>query len=127
MFYQGALSEEGLLVYLRVLHTFLSQLPVSPASASCHDSASDSEEESEEADKPSSPVSPVPCIWGAAMQAAPWDLLTFCPPIVSVTRVRPASSLCREAPSAPLPQFVMIGNSLFHRSQYIYGSVNGDT
>nr|XP_024646483.1 ubiquitin-protein ligase E3C [Macaca nemestrina] len=53
--YLGALSEEGLLVYLRVLHTFLSQLPVSPASASCHDSASDSEEESEEADKPSSP------------------------------------------------------------------------
>uniref|UniRef100_A0A8I5T5J5 Ubiquitin-protein ligase E3C n=1 Tax=Pongo abelii TaxID=9601 RepID=A0A8I5T5J5_PONAB len=53
--YLGALSEEGLLVYLRVLQTFLSQLPVSPASASCHDSASDSEEESEEADKPSSP------------------------------------------------------------------------
>nr|XP_055125786.1 ubiquitin-protein ligase E3C isoform X2 [Symphalangus syndactylus] len=53
--YLGALSEEGLLVYLRVLQTFLSQLPVSSASASCHDSASDSEEESEEADKPSSP------------------------------------------------------------------------
>uniref|UniRef100_A0A2K6NHQ1 Ubiquitin-protein ligase E3C n=1 Tax=Rhinopithecus roxellana TaxID=61622 RepID=A0A2K6NHQ1_RHIRO len=53
--YLGALSEEGLLVYLRVLQTFLSQLPVSPASASCHDSASDSEEENEEADKPSSP------------------------------------------------------------------------
>ncbi|XP_011927705.1 PREDICTED: ubiquitin-protein ligase E3C isoform X4 [Cercocebus atys] len=53
--YLGALSEEGLLVYLRVLQAFLSQLPVSPASASCHDSASDSEEESEEADKPSSP------------------------------------------------------------------------
>uniref|UniRef100_A0A2K5DV23 Ubiquitin-protein ligase E3C n=1 Tax=Aotus nancymaae TaxID=37293 RepID=A0A2K5DV23_AOTNA len=53
--YLGALSEEGLLVYLRVLQTSLSQLPVSPASASCHDSASDSEEEGEEADKPSSP------------------------------------------------------------------------
>ncbi|XP_017201138.1 ubiquitin-protein ligase E3C isoform X2 [Oryctolagus cuniculus] len=53
--YLGALSEEGLLVYLRVLQTFLSQLPVSPASASCHDSASDSEDESEEADKPKSP------------------------------------------------------------------------
>lgn len=56
--YKGALSEEGLLVYLRVLQTFLSQLPVSPASASCPDSASDSEEEVEEADKqPSAPVS----------------------------------------------------------------------
>uniref|UniRef100_A0A8C7C410 HECT-type E3 ubiquitin transferase n=1 Tax=Neovison vison TaxID=452646 RepID=A0A8C7C410_NEOVI len=54
--YLGALSEEGLLVYLRVLQTFLSQLPVSPASASCPDSASDSEEEVEEADKqPSAP------------------------------------------------------------------------
>ncbi|KAK2494132.1 hypothetical protein MC885_018998 [Smutsia gigantea] len=47
----GALSEEGLLGYLRVLQTFLSRLPVSPASTSCQDSASDSEEESEEADK----------------------------------------------------------------------------
>uniref|UniRef100_A0A8C5XG34 HECT-type E3 ubiquitin transferase n=1 Tax=Microcebus murinus TaxID=30608 RepID=A0A8C5XG34_MICMU len=56
--YLGSLSEEGLLVYLRVLQTFLPQLPVSPASASCQDSGSDSEEESEEADKPTSPVSP---------------------------------------------------------------------
>ncbi|XP_044942212.1 ubiquitin-protein ligase E3C isoform X3 [Mustela putorius furo] len=54
--YLGTLSEEGLLVYLRVLQTFLSQLPVSPASASCPDSASDSEDEVEEADKqPSAP------------------------------------------------------------------------
>uniref|UniRef100_A0A8C9DJG0 Ubiquitin-protein ligase E3C n=1 Tax=Prolemur simus TaxID=1328070 RepID=A0A8C9DJG0_PROSS len=53
--YLGALSEEGLLVYLRVLQTFLPQLPVSPANASCQDSASDSEEESEEAGKPTSP------------------------------------------------------------------------
>uniref|UniRef100_A0A2K6EW34 HECT-type E3 ubiquitin transferase n=1 Tax=Propithecus coquereli TaxID=379532 RepID=A0A2K6EW34_PROCO len=53
--YLGALSEDGLLVYLRVLQTFLPQLPVSPASAGCQDSASDSEEESEEADKPTSP------------------------------------------------------------------------
>ncbi|XP_075862873.1 ubiquitin-protein ligase E3C isoform X2 [Microcebus murinus] len=53
--YLGSLSEEGLLVYLRVLQTFLPQLPVSPASASCQDSGSDSEEESEEADKPTSP------------------------------------------------------------------------
>ncbi|XP_072619364.1 ubiquitin-protein ligase E3C isoform X2 [Vulpes vulpes] len=54
--YLGTLSEEGLLVYLRVLQTFLSQLPVSPASTSCQDSASDSEDEGEEADKqPSTP------------------------------------------------------------------------
>ncbi|XP_047552066.1 ubiquitin-protein ligase E3C isoform X5 [Lutra lutra] len=54
--YLGTLSEEGLLVYLRVLQTFLSQLPVSPASASCPDSASDSEDEVEEADQqPSAP------------------------------------------------------------------------
>ncbi|ELW69801.1 Ubiquitin-protein ligase E3C [Tupaia chinensis] len=53
--YLGALSEEGLLVYLRVLQTFLSQLPVSPASTSCQDSASDSEEEGDEANKPTSP------------------------------------------------------------------------
>uniref|UniRef100_A0A452SL94 Ubiquitin-protein ligase E3C n=1 Tax=Ursus americanus TaxID=9643 RepID=A0A452SL94_URSAM len=49
--YLGTLSEEGLLVYLRVLQTFLSQLPVSPAGTSCQDSASDSEDEGEEADK----------------------------------------------------------------------------
>ncbi|XP_032250315.1 ubiquitin-protein ligase E3C isoform X1 [Halichoerus grypus] len=54
--YLGTLSEEGLLVYLRVLQTFLSQLPVSPAGTSCQDSASDSEDEGEEADKqPSAP------------------------------------------------------------------------
>ncbi|XP_032160154.1 ubiquitin-protein ligase E3C isoform X4 [Mustela erminea] len=54
--YLGTLSEEGLLVYLRVLRTFLSQLPVAPAGASCPDSASDSEDEAEEADKqPSAP------------------------------------------------------------------------
>ncbi|XP_024900649.1 ubiquitin-protein ligase E3C isoform X3 [Pteropus alecto] len=47
----GTLSEEGLLVYLRVLQTFLPQLPVSPASTSCQDSASDSEDESEGTDK----------------------------------------------------------------------------
>nr|XP_023395582.1 ubiquitin-protein ligase E3C [Loxodonta africana] len=49
--YLGTLSEEGLLVYLRVLQTFLSQLPVSSAHTSCHDSASGSEDESEDADK----------------------------------------------------------------------------
>ncbi|XP_019514646.1 PREDICTED: ubiquitin-protein ligase E3C isoform X3 [Hipposideros armiger] len=49
--YLGTLSEEGLLVYLRVLQTFLSQLPASPANSSCQDSSSDSEDESEEADK----------------------------------------------------------------------------
>ncbi|MBZ3869342.1 Ubiquitin-protein ligase E3C [Sciurus carolinensis] len=53
--YLGLLSEEGLLVYLRVLQTFLSQLPASPAGASSHDSTSDSEDESAEADKPASP------------------------------------------------------------------------
>lgn len=49
--YLGTLSEEGLLLYLRVLQTFLSQLPAAPASASCQDSASDSEDESGEADQ----------------------------------------------------------------------------
>ncbi|XP_066090639.1 ubiquitin-protein ligase E3C isoform X1 [Saccopteryx bilineata] len=48
--YLGTLSEEGLLVYLRVLRTFLTQLPASPTSTSCQDSASDSEDESAEAD-----------------------------------------------------------------------------
>ncbi|XP_066897843.1 ubiquitin-protein ligase E3C isoform X2 [Kogia breviceps] len=48
--YLGTLSEEGLLVYLRVLQTLLSQLPVSPANTSCQDSASDSEDESGETD-----------------------------------------------------------------------------
>lgn len=57
---QGVLSEEGLLAYLHVLQTFLSQLPASPASTSSHDSTSDSEDESEQADKPASPVSPRP-------------------------------------------------------------------
>uniref|UniRef100_A0A8C6CZE8 HECT-type E3 ubiquitin transferase n=1 Tax=Moschus moschiferus TaxID=68415 RepID=A0A8C6CZE8_MOSMO len=53
--YLGALSEAGLLAYLRVLQTFLSQLPGPPASASCQDSASDSdEEEGEEADRQTS-------------------------------------------------------------------------
>ncbi|XP_045693706.1 ubiquitin-protein ligase E3C isoform X3 [Phyllostomus hastatus] len=49
--YLGTLSEEGLLVYLRVLQAFLSQLPVSPARPSCPDSASDSEDDSAEADQ----------------------------------------------------------------------------
>ncbi|XP_022432227.1 ubiquitin-protein ligase E3C isoform X2 [Delphinapterus leucas] len=44
------LSEEGLLVYLSVLQTLLSRLPVSPANTSCQDSASDSEDESGETD-----------------------------------------------------------------------------
>ncbi|XP_054987111.1 ubiquitin-protein ligase E3C isoform X1 [Sorex araneus] len=44
----GSLSEEGLLVYLRVLQAFLRQLSVSPAGASCPGSASDSEDEAEE-------------------------------------------------------------------------------
>ncbi|ETE72743.1 Ubiquitin-protein ligase E3C, partial [Ophiophagus hannah] len=41
----GSLSEEGLLVYLRVLQSFLSQLPVSTSGTDCQDSASDSEDE----------------------------------------------------------------------------------
>lgn len=41
----GSLSEEGLLVYLRVLQSFLSQLPVSMSGTDCQDSASDSEDE----------------------------------------------------------------------------------
>ncbi|XP_036905409.1 ubiquitin-protein ligase E3C isoform X3 [Sturnira hondurensis] len=47
----GTLSEEGLLVYLRVLQTFLSQLPVAPARSSGQDSASDSEDDSAEAEQ----------------------------------------------------------------------------
>ncbi|KAH0627590.1 hypothetical protein JD844_003505 [Phrynosoma platyrhinos] len=43
--YLGSLSEEGLLVYLRVLQTFLSQLPVSTLGTDCQDSTSDSEDE----------------------------------------------------------------------------------
>lgn len=50
----GSLSEEGLLVYLRVLQAFLSQLPVTPASAGYQDSPSDSEDESEEAQQQTS-------------------------------------------------------------------------
>ncbi|XP_043445969.1 ubiquitin-protein ligase E3C isoform X1 [Prionailurus bengalensis] len=56
MIQNGTLSEEGLLVYLRVLQSSLSRLPASPAGTSCQDPASDSEDESEEADKqPSAP------------------------------------------------------------------------
>ncbi|XP_063106911.1 ubiquitin-protein ligase E3C isoform X3 [Cavia porcellus] len=51
----GTLSEEGLLVYLHVLQTFLSQLPASPAITSSYDTSSDSEDESEEADQPTTP------------------------------------------------------------------------
>ncbi|XP_048196495.1 ubiquitin-protein ligase E3C [Perognathus longimembris pacificus] len=53
--YLGALSEDGLLVYLHVLQTFLSQLPASPTGGSHQDSASDSEDENEEADQRTSP------------------------------------------------------------------------
>ncbi|XP_019363702.1 PREDICTED: ubiquitin-protein ligase E3C [Gavialis gangeticus] len=49
--YLGSLSEEGLLVYLRVLQTFLSQLPVSSSGTNCQDATSDSEEEDEEISK----------------------------------------------------------------------------
>ncbi|KFV40942.1 Ubiquitin-protein ligase E3C, partial [Gavia stellata] len=49
--YLGSLSEEGLLVYLRVLQTFLSQLPVSTAGTNCQDANSDSEDEDEEISK----------------------------------------------------------------------------
>ncbi|XP_053877078.1 ubiquitin-protein ligase E3C [Malaclemys terrapin pileata] len=49
--YLGSLSEEGLLVYLRVLQTFLSQLPVSATGANCQDAASDSEDEDEDISK----------------------------------------------------------------------------
>lgn len=56
--HKGALSEEGLLGYLRVLQAFLAQLPVAPASASCQDSGSDSEEEGAEGERRrSTPVS----------------------------------------------------------------------
>lgn len=47
----GSLSEGGLLVYLRVLQTFLSQLPVSAAGTNCQDANSDSEDEDEEISK----------------------------------------------------------------------------
>lgn len=47
----GSLSEEGLLVYLRVLQIFLSQLPVSASGADCQDSPNDSEDEDEEISK----------------------------------------------------------------------------
>lgn len=78
--YTGTLSEEGLLVYLRVLQTFLPQLPVSPASTSCQDSASDSEDESEGTDKQmSAPVSPVgprvsgrAAVWTASRDSRPF-------------------------------------------------------
>ncbi|XP_072858992.2 ubiquitin-protein ligase E3C isoform X2 [Pogona vitticeps] len=43
--YLGSLSEEGLLVYLRVLQMFLSQLPVTTTGTDCQDSNSDSEDE----------------------------------------------------------------------------------
>uniref|UniRef100_A0A8C8RX40 Ubiquitin-protein ligase E3C n=1 Tax=Pelusios castaneus TaxID=367368 RepID=A0A8C8RX40_9SAUR len=49
--YLGSLSEEGLLVYLRVLQIFLSQLPVSATGANCQDATSDSEDEDEEISK----------------------------------------------------------------------------
>uniref|UniRef100_A0A803VYZ2 Ubiquitin-protein ligase E3C n=1 Tax=Ficedula albicollis TaxID=59894 RepID=A0A803VYZ2_FICAL len=49
--YLGSLSEEGLLVYLRVLQTFLSQLPVSATGTNCQDADSDSEDEDEEISK----------------------------------------------------------------------------
>ncbi|XP_062424822.1 ubiquitin-protein ligase E3C isoform X2 [Rhea pennata] len=49
--YLGSLSEEGLLVYLRVLQTFLSQLPVSTTGTNCQDATSDSEDEDEEISK----------------------------------------------------------------------------
>ncbi|KFO37304.1 Ubiquitin-protein ligase E3C [Fukomys damarensis] len=52
---ERTLSEEGLLVYLRVLQTFLYQLPASPAGTNSHNTSSDSEDESEEADQPASP------------------------------------------------------------------------
>ncbi|XP_030054505.1 ubiquitin-protein ligase E3C isoform X2 [Microcaecilia unicolor] len=47
----GALSEEGLLMYLRVLQTFLSQLPVSTTGANCQEATSDSEDEDEDANR----------------------------------------------------------------------------
>lgn len=53
--YLGALSEDGLLVYLRVLQTFLSQLPASPTGVGRPDSTSDSEDDNEETDQPTSP------------------------------------------------------------------------
>lgn len=60
LFCEGSLSEEGLLVYLQVLQAFLSQLSVTPASASCQDSTSDSEDETEAAEQQTSaPVSRV--------------------------------------------------------------------
>ncbi|EGW12438.1 Ubiquitin-protein ligase E3C [Cricetulus griseus] len=53
--YLGTLSEDGLLIYLRVLQTFLSQLPASPTGTGRPDSTSDSEDENEETDQPASP------------------------------------------------------------------------
>ncbi|GAB1289498.1 Ubiquitin-protein ligase E3C [Apodemus speciosus] len=53
--YLGALSEDGLLVYLRVLQTFLSHLPASPTGSGHPDSTSDSEDDNEETDQPTSP------------------------------------------------------------------------
>ncbi|MEE6467268.1 hypothetical protein FKM82_007184, partial [Ascaphus truei] len=49
--YLGNLSEEGMLEYLRVLQTFLSQLPVSSAGANYQELASDSEDEDEDISK----------------------------------------------------------------------------
>lgn len=58
-------------MYLRVLQAFLSQLPISPASASCQDAASDSDdEEGEETDRQTStPVSSWPFVWPAPCSA----------------------------------------------------------
>lgn len=82
--FTGTLSEDGLLVYLRVLQAFLAQLPVSAAGTSCQDSASDSEDESEETDKqPSTPVSSGPCqgsdsLWApSADVGSPFNFVSF--------------------------------------------------
>lgn len=51
-------------MYLRVLQTFLSQLPVSAAGTNCQDANSDSEDEDEEISKmTTTPVSSAEFLW----------------------------------------------------------------
>ncbi|XP_053323688.1 ubiquitin-protein ligase E3C [Spea bombifrons] len=49
--YLGSLSEEGMLVYLRVLQMFLTQLPVSSSSANHQELTSDSEDDDDDISK----------------------------------------------------------------------------
>lgn len=122
----GTLSEEGLLVYLRVLQTFLPQLPVSPASTSCQDSASDSEDESEGTDKQmSAPVSPAGPRAGGGWQrgrrhASPGRSGCACVLFLRVEPSPPALSdvfqLCRRSRLAPPPTAPFPGDARRGRS-----------